>query len=685
MGGTDLLALGSVCCTAGVAPPQAPLEDVQVPAAVSMGTNTPEPEATPPVVKKGLPFLSQEAPHAGSGDTGLADDCVQLVSTICEALQHHKPKRPREFMILQLLKDAAVDSLSEDFLVEATALLRKAYGGHARDIPSPVSRRRNYSSKRVRHSGEGWDRRGTAIRQRYTEGLTEQSIKTGPLQLINSVLNQQVDEPTSLTEFVRDQELPSLDEYFVCPVEGCITSDDMEDHLQRHHPESEVLGDVPEPKHPTEGYIATRAEQFGSGFDYEAHGPQFHVLDRTEIGGMHLYTLETPVYSYVNYIMRTGDESGILEWTAFIYSLAASLRRLPAVEGVVYRGINVAVPKHLYRTGSVVTWQAFSSTTSSPAVAKEFLGGDLSEGTFFIIQSKTARFIGPLSAHPKEEESLFLPNSQFRVSGQIDDAVKALLLTSGIDMASVRAYHLVELVASPLPQLEDQHIGQILSYLSLEALKKHLRVCKRWAGLIMAMLDRNRRLDTAVIEGDMAGAVKAISDGADINAVVGPEHTQQHNDWQSPLFVASLKGHVEMVRLLLSHGADFDKADFNDDLPIHIACRRCQPAPVAVDCVTRQPIVDHHRSHHSLTIIGIKHVQVDQVSGEIECIPKFVITVSNCITSSRSVYPTGTPICSSFVVLRAHLPSPSFPYGSSKEVMKQLSLKPHLTAPAAKR
>ena len=80
---------------------------------------------------------------------------------------------------------------------------------------------------------------------------------------------------------------------------------------------------------------------------------------------------------------------------------------------------------------------------------------------------------------------------------------------------------------------------------------------------------------------------------------------------------------------------------------------------------------------------------------EIECIPKLVIIVSDCIPGFRSVcpmciptfkcvYPMCIPTFSSFIVLRAQFPSPSFPCDSSPDTMKQLSLKPHLTAPSAK-
>ena len=55
-----------------------------------------------------------------------------------------------------------------------------------------------------------------------------------------------------------------------------------------------------------------------------------------------------------------------------------------------------------------------------------------------------------------------------------------------------------------------------------------------------------------------------------------------------------------------------------------------------------------------------------------------------CIPTFKCVYHMCIPTFSSFIVLRAQFPSPSFPCGSSPDTMKQLSLKPHLTAPSAK-
>ena len=55
-----------------------------------------------------------------------------------------------------------------------------------------------------------------------------------------------------------------------------------------------------------------------------------------------------------------------------------------------------------------------------------------------------------------------------------------------------------------------------------------------------------------------------------------------------------------------------------------------------------------------------------------------------CIPIFKCVYHMCIPTFSSFIVLRTQFPSSSFPCGSSPDTMKQLSLKPHLTAPSAK-
>ena len=66
------------------------------------------------------------------------------------------------------------------------------------------------------------------------------------------------------------------------------------------------------------------------------------------------------------------------------------------------------------------------------------------------------------------------------------------------------------------------------------------------------------------------------------------------------------------------------------------------------------------------------------------CIPTFKCMYHMCIPTFKCMYHMCIPTFSSFIVLRAQFPSPSFPCGSSPDPMKPLSLKPHLAAPSAK-
>ncbi len=49
----------------------------------------------------------------------------------------------------------------------------------------------------------------------------------------------------------------------------------------------------------------------------------------------------------------------------FLYHMGKALATLPAYDGVTFRGIDCAVSAELYAPGTVVTWPAFSSSTTS--------------------------------------------------------------------------------------------------------------------------------------------------------------------------------------------------------------------------------------------------------------------------------------------------------------------------------
>ena len=95
-------------------------------------------------------------------------------------------------------------------------------------------------------------------------------------------------------------------------------------------------------------------------------------------------------------------------------------------------------------------------------------------------------------------------------------------------------------------------------------------------------------LESAVVAVDVEAVREAISLGANIDQQFSSQYAVYQDEMQNPLFVACIHGNVEIVQLLVSHGAKLDADDWSDDYCIHAACRMCQPAPQVVDCITDQ-------------------------------------------------------------------------------------------------
>lgn len=70
----------------------------------------------------------------------------------------------------------------------------------------------------------------------------------------------------------------------------------------------------------------------------------------------------------------------------------------------------------------------------------------------------------------------------------------------------------------------------------------------------------------ALIKGDVDGVTQAIANGADVNQVIGSG---------TPLSLAVGQKNKEMIRLLLTHGANpslRDESSGDGDTPLHLAC-----------------------------------------------------------------------------------------------------------------
>ena len=144
---------------------------------------------------------------------------------------------------------------------------------------------------------------------------------------------------------------------------------------------------------------------------------------------IYAYTEETNLYHDLNHAMRTPGpvaESNLKRYAPFIKYMTNALNGgLPnhtsCFSGNVFRGIRNRLNPESYAQGDVVTWQAFSSSTTEQKTAMGFvkcLNGKL-QGSMFIIDSMTAKKISSYSRYESEAEVLFPPNSQFVVERQV--------------------------------------------------------------------------------------------------------------------------------------------------------------------------------------------------------------------------------------------------------------------------
>ena len=99
-------------------------------------------------------------------------------------------------------------------------------------------------------------------------------------------------------------------------------------------------------------------------------------------------------------------------WRGYLYFINSALKKLPDFCGIVWRGSTNAFVAQKYQKGTVVTWSAFSSTSTNEHTAKKFAGKD---GLLFRIEAVSAKDISLFSVFPEESEVIFPPNSELFV------------------------------------------------------------------------------------------------------------------------------------------------------------------------------------------------------------------------------------------------------------------------------
>eukprot|EP00811_Abedinium_folium_P020130 NODE_2909_length_2122_cov_16.080201.p1 GENE.NODE_2909_length_2122_cov_16.080201~~NODE_2909_length_2122_cov_16.080201.p1 ORF type:complete len:612 (-),score=166.62 NODE_2909_length_2122_cov_16.080201:226-2061(-) len=124
-------------------------------------------------------------------------------------------------------------------------------------------------------------------------------------------------------------------------------------------------------------------------------------------------------YYVLNSMLRKRNGDFLKSAHGYLYYLMTGLYRLPPSVGHVYRGIDrdgAKAARRKFCEGNKLHWSGFSSATPTLSVAKDFArGGGVVLQIKLLNTDSKSRDIRLLSALPREEEILLLPNIQLFV------------------------------------------------------------------------------------------------------------------------------------------------------------------------------------------------------------------------------------------------------------------------------
>ena len=170
--------------------------------------------------------------------------------------------------------------------------------------------------------------------------------------------------------------------------------------------------------------------------------PSAEGLTRDESAAIFLYTMnwgQHSLHRLLNDVLRIQDRNELRPWHGYLKLFSTALKKLPAVHGNIWRGVDADVQKN-YPGGAEVTWWSFTSCSSSLSVIRQFVNSS-TKSTVFMIEAKNARSIEKYSRYPDEHEIILDLGTRLRV------------LSDGFDRGDTNLVHLIELSsrASPSP------------------------------------------------------------------------------------------------------------------------------------------------------------------------------------------------------------------------------------------
>ena len=186
-----------------------------------------------------------------------------------------------------------------------------------------------------------------------------------------------------------------------------------------------------------------------------------------------MYEASLPSVGHTPY---AGAAEAYEKYRQFQTLLNSQLLSIPPFRGVCFKGTTLRAGA-VYKPGNVVTWCHPTSSSVLPEVAAASLDepSDRPSGTLFVVQSLNGRDIAEHSCASEEREVVFPANTQFRVCGDLSEAVKTLFrrqLTCSLRHVDVVALCEVRLVVwrdvlSALDNVEEATCGRLVEILEM--------------------------------------------------------------------------------------------------------------------------------------------------------------------------------------------------------------------------
>ena len=153
-----------------------------------------------------------------------------------------------------------------------------------------------------------------------------------------------------------------------------------------------------------------------------------------ESAAIRLYTIEwepphRSLYSMLNYTLKKVDREELQPYFKYLKLFLTGLAKLPCVPPLtVWRGVTKNLSED-FPPGTIVTWWAFSSTTTALTVLENNMYlGNTGERTLFSVETINGRTIREHSYFDTEDEILLLPGTHMIVQSQLNPAPDLYLI-----------------------------------------------------------------------------------------------------------------------------------------------------------------------------------------------------------------------------------------------------------------